>query len=238
MGKTTVKYPSFSNGTVNINGQNIAKTSRSNNSVNSDFTMSDTQKRIYDSVQNNMADVLGNLFTISDPQRKEWQSTLDAMQNVGMQNINDIYTPIQTNLRNDIASRFGNLDNSIFLDNLNAITNNKSKAIADLSNSLMLAQNDLYNREIQNRMNMLGLLDGLNNSMNGNILNFLGLANQNSSLGNQYNNAAYQAALQAQGNSWQNQLARLGSSALATYGMATGNPAAVALAGGINTYMR
>ena len=160
------------------------------------------------------------------------------MQNVGMQNINDIYTPIQTNLRNDIASRFGNLDNSIFLDNLNAITNNKSKAIADLSNSLMLAQNDLYNREIQNRMNMLGLLDGLNNSMNGNILSFLGLANQNSSLGNQYNNAAYQAALQAQGNSWQNQLARLGSSALATYGMATGNPAAVALAGGINTYMR
>ena len=87
-------------------------------------------------------------------------------------------------------------------------------------------------------MNMLGLLDGLNNSMNGNILSFLGLANQNSSLGNQYNNAAYQAALQAQGNSWQNQLARLGSSALATYGMATGNPAAVALAGGINTYMR
>lgn len=237
MGKTTVKYPAFSNGAVNINGVNIAKTSRSDNSVNSDFTMSDTQKKIYDSIQNNMSDVLGNLFTISDPQRKQWQNTLDTMQKVGMQNINDIYTPIQTNLRNDIASRFGNLDNSIFLDNLNTVMNNKSKAIADLSNSLMLVQNDLYNQEIQNRMNMLSLLDGLNNSINGNILNFLGLANQNSSLGNQYNQAAYQAALQSQGNSWQNTLAKLGSTALATYGSATGNPA-MALAGGMNTYLR
>lgn len=194
MGKST-KYPSYSGGAVNINGMNVARTSKSDNTINSNFTMSDVQKNIYDSIQNNMSGVLSNLFTISDPQRKEWQSQLSAMQNAGIQNINDIFTPIQNNLKNDIASRFGNLDNSVFLDNLNAIANNKSKAIADLANNILLAQSDLYNQEIQNRMNMLSLLDGLNNSINNNILSYLGLANQNANSGNQYNQAAYNANL-------------------------------------------
>lgn len=224
MGKTT-KYPSYSGGAVNINGMNVAKTSRSGNSVNSDYNMNKTQKQIYDSVQNNMAGVLNNLFEISDPQRVEWQNQLSAIKNVGLQNINDIYTPLQNSLQNDIASRFGNLDNSVFLDNLNKITNNKSKAVADLSNNLALMQNDLYNQELQNRMNLLSLLDGLNNSINNNILSYLGLANQNANSGNQYNQARYQA-MASQGNAL-GQIAKLGATALATY---YGGPAGGALA--------
>ena len=211
MGKST-KYPSYSGGAVNINGMNVARTSKSDNTVNSNFTMSDVQKNIYDSIQNNMSGVLSNLFAISDPQRKEWQAQLDTMRNVGIQNINDIYTPIQNNLKNDIASRFGNLDNSVFLDNLSAITNNKSKAIADLANNILLAQSDLYNQEIQNRMNVLSLLDGLNNSINGNILGYLGLAYQNANSGNQYNQAAYSAATRQ--NSGLGSLSKLGLAAL------------------------
>ena len=224
MGKTT-KYPSYSGGAVNINGMNVAKTSRSGNSVNSDYNMNKTQKQIYDSVQNNMAGVLNNLFEISDPQRVEWQNQLSAIKNAGLQNINDIYTPLQNSLQNDIASRFGNLDNSVFLDNLNKITNNKSKAVADLSNNLALMQNDLYNQELQNRMNLLSLLDGLNNSINNNIRSYLGLANQNANSGNQYNQARYQA-MASQGNAL-GQIAKLGATALATY---YGGPAGGALA--------
>ena len=213
MGKST-KYPSYSSGTVNINGVNVAKTSKSDNSINSDYNMSKVQKDIYDSIQNNMSGVLSDLFTISDPQRKEWQSQLNAMQNVGIQNINDIYTPLQNSLKNDIASRFGNLDNSVFLDNLNTITNNKSKAISNLTNNILLAQNDLYNQEIQNRINTLALLDSLNNSINSNILSYLGLANQNANSGNQYNQNAYNAA--ASQNSGLNLLSRL---ALGSFGI-------------------
>lgn len=224
MGKTS-KYPSYSGGAVNINGKNVASTSRSGNTVNSDYNMSKTQKKIYNSIQNNMAGVLNDLFTISDPQRTEWQNQLSAIKNIGMDNINSIYTPLQNSLKNDIASRFGNLDNSVFLDKLNAITDNKSRAIADLSNNLALAQSDLYNQEIQNRMNLLSLLDGLNNSLHSNILSYLGLANQNANSGNQYNQAAYQANA-AQGNTW-GQLAKLGATALATY---YGGPAGGALA--------
>ena len=208
MGKTS-KYPSYSAGAVNINGTNVARTSKSGNTISSDYNMNDTQKKIYDSVLDNMAGVLSNLFEISAPQRTEWNNQLSAMKNIGIQNINDIYTPIQNSLRNDIASRFGNLDNSIFLDKLNAITSNKSKAIADLSNNLALAQNDLYTQEIKNRMNLLTLLDGLNNSINNNILSYLGLAYQNANSGNQYNQAAYQPSL-PNSNSWINNLAKLG----------------------------
>ncbi len=224
MGKAS-KYPAYSGGAVNINGFNVAKTSKKGNSVNSDYYMNKTQKKIYNSVQNNMADVLANLFEISSPQRQEWNNQLSAMKNVGMANINDIYTPIQNNLKNDIASRFGNLDNSVFLDKLNAITTNKSKAVADLANNLALAQSDLYNQEIQNRINMLSLLDSLNNSINSNILSYLGLANQNANSGNQYNQARYQATA-SQGNML-GQIAKLGATALATY---YGGPAGGALA--------
>ena len=215
MGKSS-KYPAYSGGSVNVNGMNVASTSKNGNSVNSNFNMSDTQKNIYNSVQNNMTEILDNLFTISDPQRLEWQNQLNAMQNVGLENIKDIYTPLQNSLKNDIAARFGNLDNSVFLDKLGAITNNKSKAVANLTNNLLLAQNDLYNQEIQNRINMLTLLDSLNNSINSNILNYLNLANQNANSGNQYNQAAYQAAV-SQGYSGLLPLTKLGTSALRSY---------------------
>lgn len=214
MGKAS-KYPSYSGGAVNINGTNVARTSKSGNTVNSDFNMDKTQKQIYDSIQNNMSGVLNDLFTVSAPQRQEWQNQLNAMKNLGIDNINNIYTPLQNNLKNDIASRFGNLNNSVFLDKLNAITGNKSKAIADLSNNLALAQSDLYNQEIQNRINVLSLLDSLNNSINSNILSYLGLANQNANSGNQYNQAKYQATA-SQGNML-GQIAKLYAAGLATY---------------------
>ncbi len=211
MGKTS-KYPSYSNGAVNINGYNVAKTSKSGNTVKSDFNMNNTQKQIYDSIQNNMAGVLNDLFTVSAPQRQEWQNQLNAMKNVGIDNINNIYTPMQNSLKNDIASRFGNFDNSVFLDNLNAITNSKSKAIADLSNNLALVQSDLYNQEIQNRINLLALLDGLNNSLNSNILSYLGLANQNANSGNQYNQTKYR--VDSSQNNMLGQIAKLGALSL------------------------
>lgn len=224
MSKTT-KYPSYSGGTVSINGYNVANTSKSDNSVDSNYNMDKTQKKIYNSIQNNMAGVLDNLLTISDPQRQEWNNQLSALKNVGLSNIDSIYTPLQNNLKNDIASRFGNLDNSVFLDKLNTITGNKSQAVADLSNNLAIMQNDLYNQEIQNRINILSLLDSLNNSIHGNILSYLGLANQNANSGNQYNQAKYQAT--ASQSSPLGQIAKLGATALATY---YGGPAGGALA--------
>lgn len=190
MGKKT-KYPAYSGGSVTINGKTKASSRKVGDTVTSNYNMSDTEKNIYDSVLNNMDSSLANLFKISEPQRQAWNEQLDAIRQQGIDNIESIYTPMQNSLKNDIASRFGNLDNSTFLNNLKKITNNKANAVAQLSNNLALTQNDLYQNELTNRMNVINFLNGLNTSFNNNMLGYMGLANQNASAGNSYNQMAY-----------------------------------------------
>lgn len=193
MGKKS-KYPAYSTGAVKINGRTVATASKNGNTVSTNYNMSDAEKQIQNSIQNNMATSLNNLFDISDIQRNQWDNQLKAMKTQGIQNINDIYTPMETSLRNNIASRFGNLDNSAFMSNLNKITDKKAKAISDLGNSLALAQNDLYTQELTNRMNVLSFLGNFNTQLNNNMLNYMSAAASNSGAGNSYNSAAYQAS--------------------------------------------
>ncbi len=219
MGKSSNAYPQYAGGDVSVNGKSVASTRRVGNNIQSSYDMSDTEKNIYNSVQNNMMSSLDNLFKISEPQKKAWNEQLTALKNKSIENINDIYTPMQNNLRNDIASRFGNLDNSAFMNNLSKITNNKAKAVSELSNNLALTQSDLYTNELQNRINVLNFLNGLNTSLNNNILSYMGLANQNSASGNSYNQAAYNANLANSANSlsWKNALYNLGATTAAAY---------------------
>ena len=183
MGKSS-KYPAYATGNININGNNVASTSKQNNTVNSSYNMSDLEKSIYDGVQSNLAQSLGNLFAISDEKQKQWNSQLETYKKQGIKAINDIYTPMETALKNDIASRFGNLDNSIFMNNLSSITDNKAQAVADLSDNILSKQSDLYNTELANRMNYVNTLNNLYNGFNNNILNYMQFALKNSESGN------------------------------------------------------
>ncbi len=205
MGKKS-KYPDYSTGTITVNGKTVASTTRDkkNNIVSSNYNMTKNEKKIYDSIQSNLYSSLSSLFDITDANKKEWNNQLDAMKNQGIQQINDIYIPMETNLKNDIANRFGNLDNSVFLDNLNEITDKKSQAISALSNTLLAAQGDLYSNELNNRINSISFLNNLNSAMNNNILNFTNAAMNNSTSGNNYNSNVYNAA--NSGNLWSNLL--------------------------------
>lgn len=106
---------------------------------------------------------------------------------------------METNLRNNIATRFGNLDNSVFLDNLNKITDKRAEAVADLSNSLVATQDQLYQQELVNRINNISFLNNLNAAMNNNILNYTNAAMNNATSGNNYNGNAYNANNQSSG---------------------------------------
>ena len=194
MGKKTQKYPEFTNGTVSVNGKTKATAKKIGDNIKTNYKMSKFEKNMFNSIENGMANGLTNLFEISDNERKQWGEQLNAMKKQGIENINSIYTPMENNLKNDIASRFGNFDNSVFLDKLSAITDNKAKAVAELSNNINLSQNNLYNEELQNRINTLSFLNGLNTSLNNNILNYTNAATANASIGNNYNNNAYNAA--------------------------------------------
>ncbi len=195
MGKSSKKYPDYSGGTVSVNGRTVATSSRDGNSVNTNYNMSDYEKNMFNALEKGMSDSVSNLFEITDPQRQAWNQQLDALKNQGISNIESIYSPMETNLKNDIASRFGNLDNSVFMDKLNNITNKKAAAIANLSNNLALTQNDLYTNELNNRMNTISFLNNLNSALNANILNYTNAAAANSNAGNSYNNSAYNASM-------------------------------------------
>lgn len=214
MGKKT-KYPNYTTGSVEINGQNVATAKKNkNNTVSSSYSMNATEQDIYSGIQTNLATSLQDLFSISDEKQDQWKEQLDSYRQSGIKDIENIYTPMETALKNDIASRFGNFDNSIFMDNLNNITENKSQAVADLSESLLQKQDELYNTELANRMNYISLLSGLNTAMNNNMLSYMQLANANSNSGNSYNANAYQASLYNPYANTINAIANLGNTAL------------------------
>ncbi len=214
MGKKS-KYPSYSAGSVTVNGKEVARSTKNGNTISGTYNMNDTEKEIYEGVQQNLASSLNDLFSISDEKQEQFNSELEAYKQSGLKNIEDIYTPMETSLKNDIASRFGNFDNSIFMDNLNKITDNKAQAVADFSDSLLQKQSELYSQEIANRLSYISLLSGLNTAMNNNILNFTSAARANSESGNNYNASAYNA--QNSGSSFLNDLTNLGTTALSFY---------------------
>ena len=97
------------------------------------------------------------------------------------------------NLKNDVASRFGNFDNSVFMDNLNAIEANRTDAISNLAQDITAKRSELINNELAQRYTYLNFLQDIQNQTNSNILNFVTGSQNNSNSGNNYNAQAYAA---------------------------------------------
>ena len=191
MGKSS-KYPNYATGSVTINGKTVATTTKDKNgTISSNYNMTGTEKNMYNNIQKNLNSSISNLFNITDANKKEWNEQLNTYKQQGIDEINNIYTPMETNLKNDIASRFGNLDNSIFLDKLSNITDNKAKAVSNLSDNLLLKQDQLYSTEIQNRINYISLLSSLESGMTNKMFSYINQARQNTESGNNYNSQAY-----------------------------------------------
>lgn len=203
MGKNS-KYPAYSSGSVSINGNNVAKQYKKKNTVYSDYNMTDVEKGIYDYAQNSLLNSLPQLNVFSADTQKNINSQVDAYKNKGLQTLNDMYTPIMNNLKTDVASRFGNLNNSVFFDNLNKVEQNRSNALNNLAQDIETQRSSLYNNELSNRYNYLNFMNSLQNQINNNIMNYMGIAGNNSSSGNSYNQAAYTANQQARQNSFDN----------------------------------
>lgn len=215
------KYPSYSGGTISINGQNKASTYKHGNNIVTNYNMSDAEKRAYDYAQNSFADSLSKVNVFDENTKKNLQAQLDAYTLNGQKIINNIYEPMLDDLKTDIASRFGNFDNSIFMDNLNSIESNRAESINNLAQDVLAKRDELINNELSQRYTYLGFLQDIQNQVNSNILNFGAASQANSSAGNNYNARAY-AANQASGSTFSN-YANLASGALSMmgpYGMA------------------
>ncbi len=190
MGKTS-SYPDYSQGSLVINGKELASVTEDDNKITSSYNMSDYDKKTYNKIQKSLNKAVKNLYNFSS-NKKLWNQQLNAYKKQGIKEIDSIYTPMETSLKNDIANRFGNLDNSVFLDKLSKITDNKAQAVSSLSDSLLMKRDQLYANELQNRMNYISLLSGLSTNYDNRALAYLNIAKSNAESGNNYNTKTYQ----------------------------------------------
>lgn len=185
MGKTSSSSPaqSYSNGIVSINGQEKASQKKVGGTVYSNYNMSDAEKKIYDYSQNSFLQNLPSINVFSEDTQKNLQNQLDAYTQNGLSTIQNTYTPILSDLKTDIASRFGNFDNSVFLDKLDTIESNRANAMSDFAQDVEAKRNELINDELNNRYTYLNFLNGIQNQYNANAMSYLQQAGNNSASG-------------------------------------------------------
>lgn len=179
MGKSS-KYPSYSSGSIYINGQNKATTSKNGNNIYTNYNMSEDERRAYEYAQKSFADSLSKVNVFDEDTKKNLQSQLEAYTLNGQKIINNIYEPMLDDLKTDVASRFGNFDNSVFMDNLNSIEENRAESINNLAQDVMAKRDELISNELAQRYTYLSFLQDIQNQMNSNILNYIGASQQNS----------------------------------------------------------
>lgn len=162
-----------------INEQEVASANVSKGKISTNYNLSDDEKNLLDYTNKNLLSGLENINVFSPEVQKSIDNQVKAYTNQGINTINNTYTPMFRDLKNDIASRFGNLDNSVFLDNLNEIEKNRTNALTTLTENILAKQSELYETEMNNRYNYLNQLSSINQNINSNILNFLKLASSN-----------------------------------------------------------
>ena len=176
--------PSYSGGTININGSNKVNTYKTKNSIVTDYNMSDAEKQAYNYAQKSFADNLSSVNIFDDDTKQKLQNQVDAYTLNGQKMIDNLYTPMLNSLKNDIASRFGNFDNSVFMDNLNAIENKRADSMNSLAQDILAKQDEVVGNELAKRYTYLSFLQDIQNQINSNMLNLINASRQNSISGN------------------------------------------------------
>lgn len=219
---SSIDYPTYTSGQVSVNNQPVASATLTNGVLSSNYNMSDAEKAIYNYAQQTLASLIPQVNSFSPETMNSLQSQVNAYKANGENTINSVYTPMIKSLEHDIASRFGNFDNSIFMDNLNNIESKRSDAISSFAQDVMAKQSELENNELNNRYNYINLLNTLQNQPLQNALNYIGTALGSSSNVNSYNsnlyNSLYKQYLQNQGGS-----GNLNSALSSALGLFSGN---------------
>lgn len=231
MGKSSKKYPGYSAGTLKLNGEDLVKTYKKGNNVISNYIMSEPEKSAYRYAQNSFNNSLSKLNVFDENTQKDFQNQLNAYTQKGQKMIDNIYNPMLNNLKTDIASRFGNLDNSVFMDNLNSIESNRADAVNSLAQDVLIKQDELINNELSRRYNYMNFLQDLQNQTKSSMLNFIGSSQANSASGNNYNAQAYAANSSSSGNLFSNLGSSLTTALMSSNPYSAGASAALGIVG-------
>lgn len=189
---SSADYPTFSGSSVSIGGSK-ATTGVNNGVLSSNYQMSDGESAIYNYALNTLANILPGINTFDTGTQQDIQSQIDAYRNSGIEDINTLYNSSLMNLENDAASRFGNLDNSIFTDNLSNLESERSNAVSSFAQDILAKQSDLESDELTKRYALVNLLNGLTDDIYSRALKAISAALTGSSSLNSYNDSVYDA---------------------------------------------
>jgi hypothetical protein len=198
MSKTTTEsssaYPAYTSTSVSFNGTPKSNASISDGTLYANYNMSDTEKDAYNYAQSEFANNLKNLNVFSESTLKDLNAQVESYKSQGVKTINDLYTPLIRDLQNNVASRFGNLDNSIFMDKISDLESNRADSISALAQDVTAKKQELVANELSNRYAYLDLLNNYQNQVYQNALSSTSLNNNllgttNSYLSNYYANS-------------------------------------------------
>ncbi len=189
MGKSS--RPSYSTGTISINGVDKVVTRKDGDNVISDYKMSSAEQKAYDYAQKQFAKSLSKVNVFDKNTQKNLNKQIKAYKQNGQKLIAETYEPVLNNLKTDIASRFGSFDNSVFMDKLNSIESKRAEAMSDLAKDVTAKQDELVKNELLKKYTYLEFLQDIQNQANSNMLNTISASLQNSKSGNDYNTGIY-----------------------------------------------
>ena len=186
--KTTARSYVNPTGSVNISGGPSA----TYNKGNTNYTLSPEQQKAFEYAQKSFAQGLQSLNVFSPETQKQLNEQVNAYKQNTLNELNALYSPMLKSVREDSARRFGNLDNSVFLDNLKGVEDSRANAMSSLVQNVASKQNELVSEELQNRYNYLNFVNAYQNQVLNNALGLSNLANSSANLNGQYLNPTTQ----------------------------------------------
>ncbi len=152
--------------TTNINNvPKLTTVTDKHGNQTTNYNMSEWEKLAYDYAESEFAKNLKNINVFSEDTIKSLNKQIEAYKQNGVKKIDEIYSPMLKNLQNNIANRFGNLDNSIFLDKLSEIEGKRAESVSALSQDLTAKENSLVSDELTKRYNYLNFLNSYQNQV-------------------------------------------------------------------------
>lgn len=156
---------------TNINGSpKLTTVTDKYGNQTTNYNMSEWEKLAYDYAEKEFANNLKNINVFSKDTLESLNNQIEAYKQSGIKKIEEIYTPMLKDLQNNIAQRFGNLDNSIFLDKLSEIEGKRADSISALTQDITAKENELVSDELAKRYNYLSFLNGYQNQVLSNAL--------------------------------------------------------------------
>ena len=152
--------------TTNINGlPKLTTVTDKHGNQTTNYNMSEWEKLAFDYAEKEFAENLKNINVFSKDTIDSLNKQINAYKQSGIKKIDEIYSPMLKDLQNNIASRFGNLDNSIFLDKLSEIEDKRANSVSALSQDITAKESELITDELAKRYNYLNFLNGYQNQV-------------------------------------------------------------------------